>query len=296
MKILVLGKSGYVSTCFQVYMMKKYPEIQVDAISVRNDVWKGISFNSYDVVFNATGLAHNDARKGTEEDFYSLNAFLPHQLAEKSKKEGVSCFIHMSSMIVYGDISPISTYTPINTKTIPKPNNIYGKSKLMGEEELLKLSDDSFKVAIIRCSLVYGETAVDNFQKLVSIALKVPIFPQIINYRSMIYSDNLCELIRLIAQNKGHGYYFPQQETTICISKLVRDIATACGHKICMTKMFNPVLRISSKFFPIIRKVFGNEAYDLDISNHYNGLYRVVNYEESINRIAMKCNKNKRES
>lgn len=68
MKILVLGKNGYVSRCFQEYMNNNFSD-QVDAISVRGDDWKDLSFSGYDAVFNTTGLAHNDARMGTKEEF-----------------------------------------------------------------------------------------------------------------------------------------------------------------------------------------------------------------------------------
>ena len=145
MKILVIGKNGYISSCFQTYM-RKYSSIQIDVISARDGAWKDISFYGYNAIFNTTGLAHNDARKGTEEEFIALNASLPIALAQKEKKEGVPVFIHMSSMIVYGEISEIGSLQFIDYETKPKPENIYGKSKLMGEEGLLKLDDVSFRV------------------------------------------------------------------------------------------------------------------------------------------------------
>lgn len=41
MKILVLGKNGYVSRCFQEYMSKF--DDQIEAISVRGDDWKKLT-------------------------------------------------------------------------------------------------------------------------------------------------------------------------------------------------------------------------------------------------------------
>lgn len=285
MKILVIGKNGYVSTCFQTYM-KKFPDIEVEAISARDGVWKEKDFRGYDAIFNATGLAHNDARKGTDEEFIALNVSLPLELAKKAKEESVPVFIHMSSMIVYGDMSPIAPYTFIDKTTVPKPENIYGRSKLMGEKEILKLNDNSFHVAVIRSSLVYGETAVDNFLKLTDYAVKLPLFPDVVNYRSMIYADNLCELIKLIAENKGSGLYYPQQGQYICTSQLFKDIGQAAGHKVKLTKVFNPILRVLSTRIGLIRKVFGSEAYEMEISNHFGGAYRLVDYYESVKRIA----------
>ena len=36
----------------------------------------------------------------------------------------------------------------------------------------------------------------------------------------------------------------------------------------------------------IVSKVFGNEGYELKMSNHFDGKYRVVSYEESVERLA----------
>lgn len=285
MKILVIGKNGYVSTCFQTYM-KRYKDIQVDAISARNDEWKFTDFRGYDAVFNATGLAHNDARMGEDEEFIALNVTLPLGLAEKAKTEDVPEFINMSSMIVYGNMTPIGTIEPITADTVPTPVNIYGRSKFMGEEGILKLNDSSFHVAIVRSSLIYGETAVDNFLKLTNYAVRFPIFPDVKNARSMIYSDNLCELIKLIAENRAQGIFYPQQEVYIETSKIMKDIANLAGHKIWMTKLFNPILKLMSRRIMFVRRVFGSLAYDMETSNHFDGAYRLVTYEESVRRIA----------
>lgn len=284
MKILVIGKNGFISTSFQAYM-KKYSEIEVDAISAREDNWKKYSFTGYDAVYNTTGLAHNDARKGSNEQFIALNRDLPLALATKAKKDGVNTFINMSSIIVYGDMSALGTQSKITAKTKPIPAGIYGESKLAGEKAISKLEDERFHVAIIRSPLVYSERAVDNFGRLINYAIKYPIFPEIKNFRSMIYSDNLCELVKLIAEHSGSGIYCPQQDEYICTSKIVKDIAVASGHRLFLTKIFNPILFFLSKRVMFIRKVFGSLAYDMTISNCFNGCYRVVNYEESIKRL-----------
>ena len=284
MKILVLGKNGYVSRCFQEYM-KNFTD-EITAISVRGDRWKKCSFVGYDAVFNTIGLAHNDARMGTDEEFIRLNVELPTELAKKAREDGIPVFIHMSSMIVYGNSSETRKFEPITKDTIPTPDNIYGKSKLMGEEALTKLKDDSFHVALIRSSRVYGEKDTDSIQMLTKFAKKMPIFPNIKNYISMIYSDNLCELVRLIAESKQDGIYWPQQECYICTSKMVKDISLVTGHKLWSTKIFNPILFTVGKKIGIVKKVFGSEGFDLNISNHFAGRYRVVSYEESIKRLA----------
>ena len=285
MKILVIGKNGYISKCFQEYM-SSYADDIVKAISVRDDAWKNMSFAGFDAIFNTVALAHNNARKGTEEEFMNLNVKLPSELARKAKQDKVPIFIHMSSLIVYGNPSGINKFIPITRDAIPNPDNIYGKSKYMGELELSKLEDDNFKVALIRSPRVYGEKDTDSIQQLTRFAKTMPIFPDVKNSISMIYSDNLCELVRLIAESRQGGTYYPQQERYICTSELVKDISVAVGHKLFLTKVFNPVLCLIGKKVGLVSKVFGNEGYGMELSNHFDGKYRVVSYEESVERLA----------
>ena len=285
MKILVIGKNGYISKCFQEYM-SRYADDVVKAISVRDDEWKNMSFAGFDAIFNTAALAHNNARKGTDEEFMNLNVKLPSELAKKAKLDKVPIFIHMSSLIVYGNPSGINEFNPITRATIPNPDNIYGRSKLLGEKELEKLEDKNFKIALIRSPRVYGEKDTDSIQQLTRFAKTMPIFPDVKNSISMIYSDNLCELVRLIAVSKQGGTYYPQQERYICTSKLVKDISIAAGHKLFLTKVFNPILLTLGKRIGLVKKVFGNEVYDMYLSNHFDGKYRVVSYEESVDRIA----------
>ena len=71
-------------------------------------------------------------------------------------------------------------------------------------------------------------------------------------------------------------------------SKLVKDISVASGHKLFLTKVFHPILLTLGQRIGVVKKVFGNEVYDMYLSNHFDGKYRVVSYEESIKRMAKK--------
>ena len=123
-----------------------------------------------------SGLAHANARQGTEEQYYAVNGQLPIDVATKAKKEGVPIFIQMSSMIVYGNMSPLGKQKTITKETIPTSPTIYGKSKMIAENGLHNLEDIKFQVAIIRPPLIYSENARDNFPKLVFFAKTMPLF------------------------------------------------------------------------------------------------------------------------
>lgn len=287
-KVMLVGIGGYVGGKFTEYIKKNYPDWKVDSVDSRNKKWKDTDFHSYDAVYNVSGLAHANARQGTEEQYYEVNGQLPIDIATKAKDEGVPLFIQMSSMVVYGDMSGLGKEKMIYADTIPEESTIYGKSKMMAERGLKELVDENFQVAIIRPPLIYSENARDNFPRLVNFAKRMPIFPKLKNHQSMIYVDNLCELVHLIIENNVGGVYYPQQEIYIETSKIVKDIAEAVGNNIKQTTVFNPILRILSKSnkLAFIHKAFGSITYDMALSNHFNGKYRVVSYQESIDRIA----------
>jgi len=287
-KVMLVGIGGYIGGKFTEYINKNYPDWQVDAVDSMNDKWKDADFHGYDAVYNVSGLAHANARQGSENQYYAVNGQLPIDVATKAKSEGVSIFVQMSSQIVYGDMSGLGEEKMITIDTIPSEPTIYGKSKMMAERGLHQLEDENFKVAIMRPPLIYSENARDNFPRLVNFAKKMPVFPRLKNKQSMVYVDNICELVRLIIENCAGGIYYPQQEVYVETSKIVKDIANAVGNHIWMTKIFNPALWLLSKIgmFGFIHKAFGSIAYEMSMSNHFDGKYRVVSYEESIKRIA----------
>lgn len=289
-KILVVGKGGFVSNSFVSYMNKFGNEYQVTVISSMNHEWEKYNFSGFDAVYNASGLAHANAKDGSDELYYEVNGRLPGEIAAKAKVEGVPIYVTMSSQIIYGDMSGIGKRQVIFGDTEPVPDGIYGKSKIRGEKSVLRLEDDSFRVAIIRPPMIYSENAPENFEKLCKFAIKSPIFPNLNNEQSMIYADNLCELIRLIIETQTGGIFFPQEPEYIHTSKLVKDISMAAGKRMLLIRIFNPMLKFISGKIRFVRKVFGSLVYDKTLSGHFDWKYCVVPYGETVRRIAEKYN------
>ena len=105
------------------------------------------------------GIAHIKETKENAELYYKVNRDLAIETAKKAKAQGVKQFVFLSTMSVYGMETGV-----ITKETIPHPKNNYGKSKLQAEEKILSLSDEDFKVCIIRPPMVYGEGCKGNYQ------------------------------------------------------------------------------------------------------------------------------------
>jgi len=283
-RILITGSNSYIGNSVKEWLSKNGQHYIINEICVESDGWQTADFSIYDVVFHVAGIAHSDTGHVSDEVkalYYQVNCDLSISIADKAKEEGVSQFIYMSSMIVYGDSAPLGTHKRIMQETTPAPANFYGDSKWQAELGLAKRRLDGFKIAIIRPPMVYGKGAKGNYPRLAKLAKKSPLFPKIENERSMIHIDNLCEFIRLLIDNGEDGVFHPQNNEYVKTSDLVKEIARTHGKRIYLTRLFNPLLRLSSKRIGLVNKVFGNLSYDLQMSE-YKENYRVRTFEESI--------------
>jgi nucleoside-diphosphate-sugar epimerase len=274
-KILITGANSYVGKSLQNWL-GTYPErYLIDTISLRKDSWKELDFSNYDVVFHVAGIAHIKETKENTNLYYRVNRDLAYETAKKAKNEGVKQFIYLSSMSVYGIESGI-----INKNSPLKPRSNYGKSKLEGEKLINELSDNKFKLSIIRPPMIYGRGCKGNYTRLAMLAIRVPFFPNIENQRSMIYIENLCEFIRLLIENSNCGLYFPQNKEYVKTSEMARLIAKAHGKNLRVTKLLNLFL---FRKFKIINKVFGSLVYEKKMSEYHSD-YQVCNFAKTIEK------------
>jgi nucleoside-diphosphate-sugar epimerase len=278
-RILITGENSYIGTSLEKWLNKNPEQYYVDTIDMIGNAWKEKDFSKYDVVFHVAGIAHVSSKKNMEELYYKVNRDLTIETAKKTKQEGVKQFIFMSSMIVYGDSS--CKKKVITKDTIPEPSNFYGNSKLQAEEKILTLKSDNFKIVIVRSPMVYGKGSKGNYPLLSKAAMRLPIFPDIDNERSLIHIDNLCEFIRLMIGNEESGTFFPQNKEYVKISEMVQLIAETHGKKIKMIKIFNPILKAMCPKVGLISKVFGNMGYEKRMSN-YKVNYQIRDFRESI--------------
>jgi len=278
-RILITGKNSYIGTSLIKWLENKEKDFYIEELDVKGEKWKEYDFSPFDTVFHVAGIAHVSTDPNMEDLYYKVNRDLTIEVAKKAKNDDVSQFIFMSSMIVYGDAT--SEDVVITSETQPNPSNFYGESKLQAEQGIKELEDENFNVVILRPPMIYGKNSKGNYPKLSKLAQKTPMFPNINNKRSMLYIDNLCELIRLLIINEEAGTFFPQNKEYVKTSEMVRIISEEHGKKIRLTKLFNPIL---NRMFRIntVKKVFGNSVYDQTLSEYSKQNYRIRDLRESI--------------
>lgn len=286
-KILITGANSYIGTSFENYVRNNYSsDYVVDTIDMIDGTWREKDFSGYDSVFHVAGIAHSDNGKISEERaklYYSVNTDLTIETAKKAKRDGVKQFVFMSSAIVFGDSAPIGKSKVISKDSPTSPANCYGDSKVQAENGIRPLSDESFKVVILRPPMIYGKGSKGNYPLLAKIALKTPVFPYVNNERSMLYVENLCEFVRLMIENSEEGTFHPQNAEYSNTSELVKLIAQAHERKIRLIRGFGWALRLMSHLTGLVNKAFGSLSYEKSISE-YPSAYQKFSLSDSIKR------------
>lgn len=110
----------------------------------------------YDVIINCAAYTAVDKAESDQETAFQLNAKAPGQLAEIARRTG-GRFVHISTDYVFGN----NQCRPLKPDDLKTPVSIYGKSKLQGEENIVKACPES---VIIRTSWLYSLLG-NNFLK-----------------------------------------------------------------------------------------------------------------------------------
>lgn len=294
--ILITGVNSYIGNAVERYLAEYNARggselYRVDKVSLRDDGWRDGSFAACDTLLHVAGIAHADVSNVSEERkalYYEVNRDLTEQVALKAQAEGVSQFIFLSSVIVYGESAGPGGSKHITAQTIPAPANFYGDSKLQAEQRLQALETKDFHVAILRPPMIYGKGCRGNFATLVKLASKTPVFPRVDNRRSMLYIENLAEFIRLLMETGMGGIFFPQNAEYVSTADMVCGIGRAGGRRIPQWRILNLPVRMAAampgRIGKMARKAFGSLTIDLKLSERDITGYRICSLEESIKR------------
>lgn len=253
-KVLVTGKSSYIGRSFAEAAKGR---MEVEAISLRGGVPGGADFSGFDAVLHCAGIAHVSGSRGQKGRglYMAANCGLAVEAAKKAKEGGARQFVFMSSMLVYGGGRGI-----FDIGDEPRPRGAYAESKLRAEEGLAGLAGDGFKLAVVRCPMVYGPGCKGNFPLLARLARLAPVFPQTGNRRSMVYVGNLCAFLLDIVEGEKSGLFLPQNSEWVNTADLVAAIRQAQGRRTLFTGLFNLPLRALAGAVPAAGKLFGDFA------------------------------------
>ena len=101
----------------------------------------------------------------------------------------------------------------------------------------------------------------------------------------MCYIENLAEFVRQVILRELHGVFYPQNREYADTVEIIRFFACESGHRIWISKIFNPFVMLGSKFVQSINKMFATYYYDESMST-YEFDYQLVSFRESLKRVS----------
>lgn len=198
--ILVTGSNGQLGRDLQQLAIQ-YPGFDIDFTDVDDlDITNIDELNnflkdkSYNFIINCAAYTAVDKAEREKEAAFLVNATGPKNLATVAKKHNIK-LIHVSTDYVFDG----TNNTPYHEKEPPKPDSIYGQSKLEGE---LRIAETNCKAIIIRTSWLYSSFGANFVKTMIRLGkerdeLKV-VFDQT---GSPTYSGDLAEAILEIVNN-----------------------------------------------------------------------------------------------
>ncbi|MDY0278039.1 MAG: NAD-dependent epimerase/dehydratase family protein [Acholeplasma sp.] len=267
-QILITGLNSYIGSSFINFINKSsdckdYNIVQLD---VSNNEWIKFDFSGFDTVIHVAGIVHRKVKD--QSLYYNVNSYLTLEIAKKSKSSGVTHFIFMSTISVYGKLNgTISIDTEFN------PKNNYAKSKLKGEILLKQLESDSFKLSIVRPPLVYGINCKGNYVRLVNLSKYSILLPKYTNQRDMIYIDNLSLFIKKIIDKKINGIILPSDGFSWSTNEIFTFYRDIMGKRTLYLPLSAIAVKILIKFIKNVKKVYGDFVLSSEINNKNSSIF-----------------------
>ncbi|MFC2098661.1 NAD-dependent epimerase/dehydratase family protein [Bacteroidota bacterium] len=257
-KILITGANSFVGTNFKIY--SRYRD--VEEISLLNNEPEDIDFSKYNVVIHLAAIVHQ-SKKITKSEYFQINKDLCLRVADNAKKAGISQFIFLSTVKVYGKFIPESGLLNEDSKCVP--GDFYAQSKYEAEIGLIKRGDMNFTVSIIRTPLVYGERVKANMLRMVKLVDTNPLLPfgRMENKRDFTYIENLVSFIDQIISKNASGIFIVKDEKAISTTDLVNYLSKHLGRKVTLFKLPKLFRKFCTFFAPdVMDRLYGSLEFD----------------------------------
>ena len=212
MRIVLFGKDGQVGWELQSILpiLGEFIPLGRNEVDVSDfhEVQKTLEELKPNLIINTSAYTDVDRAEKETELAMKINAIAPGVMAETARKNG-TVFIHYSTDYVFDGKRDI----PYTEKDLVNPLNVYGKSKLEGEENV-KQAGDAY--LILRTSWVYslrGNSFVNKVLgwarrnetlKIVSDQISNPTWSRMLaEITSLILAQNKVDLLEIIRERRG---------------------------------------------------------------------------------------------
>lgn len=277
MTVLITAKDGQLGRCFQSlsheyqninFIFKSSKELD---ITNKNQVNSVLANNSIDFCINCAAYTSVDNAENQKETAYAINVSGSHNLAKACLRNQI-VLIHISTDFVF-DGNSNKPYSETNETS---PINVYGDTKLKGEELIAQTFTDYF---IVRTSWLYSEFG-NNFLitmlKLAESKKEISVVSDQIG--TPTYAKDLAEMIlKLISEKKApFGIYHYSNEGVCSWFDFAKEIFNQTNNSIKLN-------RIKTKDYPTLAKRPKYSVLDKSKIKHTLGI-EIPNWKISLKK------------
>jgi len=221
MKVIILGGTGLlgadiIKACKKDYEITGLSSSDVD-ITDPDRVYNYIKTKKPEVVINSAAITDVDKCELEPDRAYSVNTMGPKNIAIACRDFKIK-FIHISTDYVFNGKKG-QPYTEFDE---PDPVNIYGKTKLAGEQMIKEITNDFI---ILRTAWIFGEQRNHFVDYVVSCIKKGE---EIIAVKDMVssptYSVDLAGMIKKLIPMKQAGLYHAANKGYCSRVQMVEEI------------------------------------------------------------------------
>jgi UDP-glucose 4-epimerase len=181
----------------------------------------------FDAVFHcAAMLAHGSM---DEKLLWTSNVDGTRQLAEASRKYRVGKFVFTSSNCLWGK----NLGHPVREDEAPAPVEIYGRSKLAGEQALAEFTND-FDVTILRCPTIIGGGRLGLLAILFEFIQEgktVWVVGSGSNRYQFIYANDLAAACIMAAQSSGSNTFHVGSDNVQSLREIYEAVIEHAGSR-----------------------------------------------------------------
>tara|TARA_B100000315_G_scaffold170096_1_gene158667 strand:+ start:792 stop:1832 length:1041 start_codon:yes stop_codon:yes gene_type:complete len=225
-KILVTGSEGYIGSVLMPILIdngftvvgldncyfsnsnlnnSKFPKYKIIKKDIRDIDLNDFKYKNYFAIVHLAALC-NDSLGMIDDDLtYDINYKSSVKLAKLAKSSGIKRFVFASSCSLYGH----GGSEPLDENCQSNPQTPYGRSKILAENDISRLSSNKFSPVFLRNATAFGfsprmrfDIVVNNLVGYAKVDNEIKILGDGKPWRPLVHVRDICKAIVTVLKVK----------------------------------------------------------------------------------------------